>query len=702
MRAVMVVLTGLAMAVVAPGCGEAGGSDAGSDLPTDPGAPDLPEPAEPAGEVAGRDQVDAAPGPGDWHLPALVTCAPASPTCPVPVASGGPAASARRDVFYPYDLYPEASIPDPQGSRVQVAAVAAAGGPVTRVEILGTDVTAFALPAGADAPAPPEVQALVGPDGWQWVHVWPLEPVAGEPLFVTFHLATAKLAGHATLPVRVVTAAGEALQADVPLAEPAVPLTYVTTSADQGTLLVHVANADAVPHRLTALEVNGRDVTDAACVPSSTLAPGQAALWTVPLCSPLALGQAWTVVARFADAPSSVGVGRVVLPRFPIEGWGRDSECALPGANAANYQEVRSKGFDMFFLRSDYSSKESCNGATAGSILQAAAAEPDVLFMLDEWAPPDGLDLARQVRLLGDEVDTDEDDKPWRVSQDAKASWIAHPGLTTYIGGARHRRTGAFAGLADLQGFDIYNAACAPKMLDGGHWPSLRAPYDYCRSVRANHLPNPQWFYSQGIAGGWNLDTEPPTARQPDPAELKVQAMSVAACGSKGLMYFQTDLESAALVPATWEAMGQVNRDLRVVRDLLREGDVLGARSSELDVLVDAVRARAAIVVPVVNARAAVAMEEVRCFTEKDPHWGLAEVTTDVTLTVPDDLAVTGAFEIVDGHVTEVATGLTATGRDVTLGGVALSPDVPYRLYVLVGSAEAAAALESAAAAVGR
>ena len=673
-----------------------GGLDGGVDLSSDPGPVDASGLEEAAVDTAAPDGDDGGPEPADWHLPALTACPAGTDACAAPAAIGGPASSSRRDFFYPYDLYPEASIPDPRGSRVQVAALAAAGGAVTKVELLGTDVTTFALPAGADAPAPPEVQALVGPDGWQWVHVWPLVPVAGEPLFVTFHLGTALLAGKTTLPVRVTTAGGVALEADVPVAEPVVPLTYVTTTDDLATLLVHVVNADAVAHTLAALEVNGRDLTTAACLPSTTLRPGEAALWRVPLCAPLAIGQAWTVVARFADAPASVGVGRTVLPRFPIEGWGRDSECALPGANASNYAEVRAKGFDMFFLRSNYASKEGCNGATAATILQAAAPEPDVLFMLDEWAPPDGLDLSRQVRLLGDEVDTDQPDKPWRVSQDAKASWVAHPGLTTYIGGARHRRTGAFAGLADLQGFDIYVAACAPKMLDGGHWPSLRAPYDYCRAVRANQLPNPQWFYSQGIAGGWNLDTDPPTPRQPDAAELKVQAMTVAVCGSKGLMVFQTDLESAALVPATWEAVGQVNRDLRVVRELLREGDTLGARASVEGVLVDAIRARDALVVPVVNAAAAVEMKEVRCFTEKDPHWVLAEVTTDVTVTIPDDLAVADVLEVAGGQLTTLAAGVSATGRDLTLAGVTLSPDVPYRLYVVAATADAAARLSAA------
>jgi len=666
-----------------PGASEVSGVDAADAEALPDGRADAAGEASEAGDGAGGgDAWDVGPQPVDWHLPALVSCAAGGDACQAPVA-GAAVGSRRADFFYPYDLYPEASIPDPTGVRVQIAARSAAPGALTKVELLGHDLSLLALPA-PDGDTPQAVRDLLAAQDVHWLHVWPLTLTPGQPFFVTFHADAAALADGVDVPLRVETAEGVALDEQGPVSAPAVRLTYVTTSEDFGTLLVHAHNTDAAVHTLTALEVNGHDLTAAACVPAATLQPGQAALWTVPLCQPLAIGQAWTVVARFADAPPAVGAGRVILPHFAIEGWVAGDECPFPGANEANYQAHRDAGFDMLFLRSDYSSKEGCNGATAGSILEASLAIPDVYFMLDEWAPPEGLDLARQVRLLGDEVDADyPPDKPWRVSQRAKRSWTTYPGLTTYVGGSRHRHNGAFAGTADIQGFDIYNAACAPKILDGGHWPSLRAPYDFCRAVRANHMPNPQWFYSQGLHGGWNLDTDPPTLRQPDAAELKVQAMSVALCGSKGLMYFQSDLGLAAQLPNTWQAITDVNRDIGALRGLLREGDTIGGvRASVEGVLVDAIRARDAIVVPVLNVTAAIEMKEVRCFTEHDPHWELASVSTDVTFTVPDDFAVVDLLELVDGELLPVQEGVFAWERAITVPGVSLSAARPYRLYV--------------------
>lgn len=674
-----------------------------AQLPSDaPELPDNPNPIDaspPSDAVDAPDRIDADvlpddPGPEaiDWHLPALSACQPAATACEAAPAELPALASLRADYFLPYEQYPEDRIDDPAGGRrVQVAAVAVAGGTITKVEIRGRDVTPLALPRGQSGPTPPEVLALTGDGKMQWVHVWPLALTAGEPFLVAFHADDAALDGEATIPIRVTTDAGIALEAEVPLARPAVPVTYVTTSPDLGSILVHARNDDTVPRTLVDLTVNGLDVTDAACIASRTLQPGRTALWTVPLCRPLQPGAPWTVVARFEGAPASVGVGRVILPLFPIHAWVNESECPFPGANRDNYLAHRDKGFDMPFLRGSFAA-EGCNNATAAEIVSRSAHIPDQYYLLDEWANVDGLDDSRLARLLGDEVDDRIEDKPYLVSQDAKANWLQSPRMTTYIGGARHRRTGAFAGIADVQGFDIYFAACAPSILDGA-LPPMRAPFDYCQAVRRNQMPGPNWFYSQGIAG-WGPDE---SRRDPDAMELKVSAMSVAACGSKGLMYFMTNLERSAAVPATWEAMGEVNRVLRAVREFLREGDATGgARAADPDVLLDAIRSRDAIVVPVVNAKALQVVDYVRCLFETDPHWVLADVTTDVTVTIPDDFAVADLWEVVDGAVVPVAEAAFARGRELTIPGVALSNDRPYRMFVLARTADVADRMRAA------
>ncbi len=716
-RVLLATLTALVSGLAAASCGGGASSpDPGvpdvADVPEDPATdpasdaladdprgegPDVPEaegdlPSDAAADLPGEPG-DEGPEATDWHLPALASCAPAGPACEA-YPAGAFAATIRPDFFHPYETYPEDNLPDPSdGRRVQVAAVASAGGAVTRVEIRGRDVTPLILPqAGAIDPPPPGVLDLLSQaGGFHWVHVWPLALQAGQPFFLAMHLHDAAVDGEATLPVRVTTDAGVAFEAEVPMARAAVRVTYVTTTEDFGTLLIHVRNDDALPRTLARLVVNGQDLTDAACVPLPVLAPGETALWTVPLCRPLHPGDPWTVVADFDGAPSTAAAGRVILPHYPIHAWVDEGDCPFPGANWQNYLAHREKGFDMPFLRGSFG-KPGCNGATAREIVSKSAHIPDQYYLLDEWADVAGLDDTRLARLLGDEVDSDWEAKPWKVSLDARRSWGASPRMTTYIGGARHRRTGAYAGLADVQGFDIYSAACAPTILDVVI-PPLRAPFDYCRAVRENQAPGPHWFYSQGIAG-WGSEG---ARRDPDALELKVAAMSVAACGSKGLMYFMTQMERVDDVPATWDAMGEVNRVIRAVREFLREGDATGgARAGDPDVLLDAIRARDAIVVPVVNARVGEALDMVRCLFEADPHWTVKDVTTDVAVDVPADFEVADLLEVVDGAVVPVTEPAHAVGRTVTIPGVVLTNDRPYRVFVLARTADVADRMRAA------
>ena len=44
-----------------------------------------------------------------------------------------------------------------------------------------------------------------------------------------------------------------------------------------------------------------------------------------------------------------------------------------------------------------------------------------------------------------------------------------------------NKHVGVFAGMADIQGIDFYNAACAPHITEFGVI-QLRGPYDYLRT----------------------------------------------------------------------------------------------------------------------------------------------------------------------------------------------------------------------------
>lgn len=67
--------------------------------------------------------------------------------------------------------------------------------------------------------------------------------------------------------------------------------------------------------------------------------------------------------------------------------------------------------------------------------------------------------------------------------QDVRNRWSWYPTMATYQGGHSNRLDGAFAGLTDIQGMDMYVAACAPHIQDFLH------PVRYFFSISSqNHV----------------------------------------------------------------------------------------------------------------------------------------------------------------------------------------------------------------------
>lgn len=68
------------------------------------------------------------------------------------------------------------------------------------------------------------------------------------------------------------------------------------------------------------------------------------------------------------------------------------------------------------------------------------------------------------------------------------------------------------------------------------------------------------------------------------------------------------------------------------------------------------------------------------------PHWVLDDQSIDARVTVPDDLAVTDIFEIVDAKVQALSFPKIVSGREVRFPAVPLSNTTPVRLVVLARS----------------
>jgi hypothetical protein len=617
-------------------------------------------------------------------LPAIASCSPKGNACSAAAVATGLWASYRKDSYLPDAAYAEQGAAPTTGGRFHVAAIAQVSGSITDVKVGGQSLS-----------------ALVAAKSVEWWHAWPQTVTKGQPIWVAFHSRSAAWDSAASGDLVVTTDQGTAVTGSFPVAKAVVPITYVTTSADLSSLLVHVKNVDTSAHELSGLLVDGVDVlaADVACVPKKTLAPGETALFTVPLCTPAKPGVAWTVVATLKDGPASVGVGRVQRPFFPVEAWAATSDCAFPGGTGSTYDAHVKAGFDTQYM---YWSYGNCGVTGAVMANQTAPKTPGLHLLLgDDFLSgpnPDKAitDTSATIGFLtGDESDGEVYDSSGlpnaqKTADTANKLWSYYPELTTYNGGKTNKNVGTFAGMTDVQGMDFYAAACAPHITQFGTAPPLRGPYDYLKNTRDNHMPLPTWLYAQGLFGGWNKNLITKVHVQPDPQELLVQALRVVAAGGKGMMWFQTSQAEAEYAPARWKAIGDANWMIRGVRDRLREGDVTGQVTFDDKTLAEAIRARDAIVVPVLNLDPTSGPTDLGCqaiLTESMvPHYVLATRTTTVSVTVPDDLAVVDVFEVTGSGVVDPGVVPTAQGRNVTFSNVPLSNAQPVRLFVLAST----------------
>jgi hypothetical protein len=637
---------------------------------------------------------DAAAAPA-LPLLASLSCPPPEAVCPTGDPDYGIYASYRKDFFLPNSLYDTELEDDPlTGGRFHIAAIAQASGKVKGVSINNTPV--------------PELLSQLKMD---WQHVWPPVAVAGEPLWFAFHSRDPSWDNGASATITIDTDGGTAVQGAFASAPHPVAFTFVTLSAEADTLLVHVANGDESPHVLAGLSLNGVELTarGGACVPDMTLGAGAQALWTIPLCQAPVPGSAWTLVAHFADLPPAVAVGRHLRPFFPIEAWQKGGDCPVPGSNDAAHELFTKGGLDTFYLywgsgaKCSYDNGQLYNNTLPGSGTHVLVGDD---FPWDD-PPTDLLQTTEAIAgiLTGDESDwhyvTDEGlPAPENKATKARKVWQAFPELSVYNGAMTSKHIGAFAGMTDIQGMDIYSAACAPHMFKWGDGVPLMAPFDFLRNARNNHMPWPTWLYAQGL-GGWSA--------MPSPHEILIQGVQAIAAGAKGLMWFQVGVQMANDHPDSWRAITEVNWMVRALRPWLREGDVTGLARSDPETIAEAIRARDALVVPIITTAASQGPTDEKCLyfalgkeLEEAIHWVLTPREVEVALLVPPDFTVADLFEVRPDGIVEVTYPMTVSDRTIHLSAIPLDMDVPARFLVFASSPGPRSVIAAALAAPGR
>jgi hypothetical protein len=603
------------------------------------------------------------------------------------VASGiEPVGTFRKDHYLPQ--YNETSEDPKHGGRFHVVGVAAAGGDVSKILLDGVDTGTL---GAANPPSKPP---------FEWVHVWPRKGLkAGDPIWVTFHSRDAKWDSAASVPVTVETTEGKALEGVIPVAPARVAITYVTTTQDRSTVVIHLKNVDKVPHTIARVVVDGLDVSaaDVACIPKSLLAPGETLLVTAPTCEPSVPGAARTVRVDLSDGPPTVAGLRIAKPFFPVESWNNSDECAFPLGKSDVFAAYQAAGVDTSYFSPDNCGKCGCDPS---AVLDEYPKVPGAYTLATSGIlqlPKIG-DTSKILAVsTGDESDgevyeKDGSPRPFFKAKQSLEVWSKYPELLTFNGGKTNENNGTFAGSADIQGMDLYVAACAPYILPFPAFPPVRNAYDYLRNTRENHAPLPTWLYSQGLSPAWG-------EKQPDPQEILVQGFSVIAAGAKGFMWFQTNQKEAKKRPDRWDAIVAVNRMVRGVRELLREGDLTGLATAPPEALVEAIRSREAIVVPVIDLKTTDGPDWPSCGLASTvpsllKHWIFASISPEVTVTVPDDIAVEDVFEVKPGSVVDAPS--KASGRALSLGPVALSNATPVRLFVLAARKDLRAEVQAA------
>jgi len=178
-----------------------------------------------------------------------------------------------------------------------------------------------------------------------------------------------------------------------------------------------------------------------------------------------------------------------------------------------------------------------------------------------------------------------------------------------------------------------------------------------------------------------------------EPQEILVQAMSVVAAGAKGLMWFQSPISEADHAPARWEAIARSNWWIRRLRAFLREGDINQLAVSTDNVIVDQVRSRRALIVPIISLVTQNTVSDTDCamtFTLESmvPHWTLAPTSVSVTVEVPEDFGVLEWFEVGWGGTSDLAYNVSVSGRRITVSGIPLDNTTPARVLVFAADAQ--------------
>ena len=164
--------------------------------------------------------------------------------------------------------------------------------------------------------------------------------------------------------------------------------------------------------------------------------------------------------------------------------------------------------------------------------------------------------------------------------------------LPTTVTLSEERNWRYYAGLSDYPHYDAYRviapAADAWRNYDrwGGERIRWGAPLetigDMTRSLRELNRPRPIAYWSQGAHSGWGGPFSPRRG-SPTPDELRSQAWQGLANRVTSLYWFNLSLKSLLKFPDLMQPIQRVDREIRLVDEILLAGDAFEYRRIERD-----------------------------------------------------------------------------------------------------------------------
>ena len=150
----------------------------------------------------------------------------------------------------------------------------------------------------------------------------------------------------------------------------------------------------------------------------------------------------------------------------------------------------------------------------------------------------------------------------------------------------------------------------------------------------------------------------------------------------------------------TWKELGNINHDLRALKRFILEGDCTDmARSTDGDdwhsaeSLVQAIRSREAILVPIINLKNNGGYSDLKCELGENVHWDtLPHGVTLVTVDVPVDFgSIVDHFEVQNGHIintTSVVKLVKGPLQQILIKNVGFTDDLMTRMFVFANTLE--------------